>query len=411
MTGTVTNLSFGQQMTAIPGPSIIPQRVLEAMARPMTDLYEGPVVEVAAEIREALPGIARTTGEAFIITSNGHGAWQMATSNTLSRGDKVLVLESGRFATVWGTYTGLSDVEIEVLPGSDRDPVDPTALQERLAADNRHQIKAVLCAHVDTASSVRNDVPALRAAIDAAGHPALFMVDCIASMGCEEFRMDDWGVDVTVTGCQKGLMVPPGIAFVWAGPRAIAAHASADMRVGYFDWAPRLSNLSQYHYFAGTPPMSHLFGLREALRIVEAEGGWDNVWRRHQALSDAVKAAVAAWSHPEGVEFNITDPTHRSNAVTTILTNGVDADEVRQRAEKQAGLVLGLGLEGLPGFRLAHMGHLNPPMVMGALGTIEAVLRSMDAPMGGSGLGAAAAVLGTAMAEDQGGTDEGQAPD
>lgn len=399
MTGAVTNLSFGQLMTAIPGPSIIPHRVLEAMARPMTDLYEGPVVDAAARIRAALPAVAGASGEVFIITSNGHGAWQMATSNTLSRGDKVLVLESGRFATVWGRYTGISEIEVEVLPGSFRSAVDPAALQARLAADTDHEIKAVLCVHVDTASSVRNDVPALRGAIDAADHPALFMIDCIASMGCEEFRMDDWGVDIALAGCQKGLMVPPGISFVWAGERALVASASADLKVGYFDWEERLSDTSQYQYFAGTPPMAHLFGLQAALQIVDEEGGWPNVWTRHAALGEAVRAAVSAWSHPDGIEFNIVDPSQRANCVTTILTNDIDSMELRGRCEQQAGLVLGLGIADVPGFRLAHMGHLNPPMLLGAIGTIEAVLNSMDAPMGGSGVAAAAAALGAALGD------------
>lgn len=395
----MTNLRFGQQMAAIPGPSIIPQRVLEAMARPMTDLYNGPVVQASAEIREQLPELACTDGEAFIVTSNGHGAWQMATSNTLSRGDKVLVLESGQFATVWGRYTGVSDIDVELLPGTFRDPIDPAAVAERLAADTNREIKAVLCVHVDTASSVRNDVRAIRTAMDSVDHPALLMVDCIASMGCEEFRMDEWGVDVALAGCQKGLMVPPGIAFVWAGPRALAANTTADLRVGYFDWQERLSATSQYQYYAGTPPMAHLFGLHEALRIVAEEGGWPNVWARHAALADGVKAAVAAWAHSDGFEFNIIDAAHRANCVTTIRTNSIDPDTFRRQCEEQAGLVLGLGISGIPGFRLAHMGHLNPPMLLGTLGTIESVLHAMGAPMGSSGVAAAAACLGAALSQ------------
>ncbi|MFT7599904.1 MAG: alanine-glyoxylate transaminase/serine-glyoxylate transaminase/serine-pyruvate transaminase [Acidimicrobiales bacterium] len=397
MTEFVVNLSAGQQMAAIPGPSIIPQRVLEAMARPMTDLYDGPVIGVSNDLRAALPVLAGTEGEVFIVTSNGHGAWQMATSNTLSRGDKVLVLESGRFASFWGQYTGVSDVDVEFLPGTLRDPIDPAALQSRLEADVDRQIKAILCVHVDTASSVRNDIPALRAAIDAVDHPALLMVDCIASMGCEEFLMDDWGVDVALAGCQKGLMVPPGVAFVWAGPRALEANKTADLRVGYFDWAERLSAASQYHYFAGTPPMAHLFALHVAFQMVEEEGGWAKVWQRHTALADGVRAAVDAWAHSEGFEFNIGAAEHRANCVTTIRTNSIDAEELRRRCDQDAGLVLGLGLADIPGFRLAHMGHLNPPMLLGAIGTIEAVLVAMDAPMGASGVAAAATSMGHAL--------------
>jgi len=179
----------------------------------------------------------------------------------------------------------------------------------------------------------------------------------------------------------------------------LAAHADADMRVGYFDWENRLSTVSQYHYYAGTPPMAHLFGLEAALELVAEEGGWEQVWNRHTILANAVRAAVQQWAHRDGIEFNIQDPANRANSVTTMLTNGIDAAEVRRRSDEQAGLVLGLGISDVPGFRLAHMGHLNPPMVMGALGTVEAVLASMDAPMSGSGLGAAASVIGNALAE------------
>lgn len=376
---------------------MIPDRVLEAMARPMLDLYEGPVVECAAELRERLPAIARTEGHAFIIISNGHGAWQMATSNTIKRGGKVLVLESGRFASVWGDYTSVSDLDVEYLPGAERGPIDPAAVEARLREDTSHEIDAVLCVHVDTASSVRNDVPALRQALDAAGHPALLMVDCIASMGCEKFEMDEWGVDIAVAGCQKGLMVPPGIAFLWASDKAIAAHEHADARIGYLDWENRINGTNIYSYFAGTPPIAHMFGLREALAIVDEEGGWDAVWNRHTVLSDAIKAAVDCWQTPGGIEFNITDPAHRANCVTTVRTGSVDHDALRRFCVQQAGLTLGLGIGDVPGFRIGHMGHLNPPMVMGTLGTIEASLLAMGAPIASSGVAAAALSLSTSL--------------
>lgn len=394
---TKVSLRFGRQMGALPGPSIIPDRVLEAFSRAMPDLYEGPLVAESNEVRELLPAVARTSGEAFIITGNGHAAWQMATSNTLATGDKVLVLESGRFATVWGTYTRVSGIEVEVLEADQRDPVDPAALEARLAADTTHEIKAILVVHVDTASSVRNDIPALRRAIDAARHPALLMVDCIASMGCEEFEMDEWGVDIAVAGCQKGLMVPPGVSFVWANAKAIAAHERANAPVGYFDWGFRREGTNMYSYYAGTPPIAHIRGLREAFRIIDEEGGLDAVWRRHEVLADAVKAAVAAWSSPDGVEFNIRSEPHRSNCVTTVRTGAIDAVALRKLCEDQAGLILGLGIADVPGFRIAHMGHLNPPMILGTLATIEAALHALGAPPQSSGVGAASAVIGAAI--------------
>jgi len=391
---TNPSLKWGREMAAIPGPSIIPTSVLDAFSQPMPDLYEGPLVEEQAEVRAKLPGIAKTEGECFIVIGNGHAAWQMATSNTLAAGDKVLVAEAGRFATIWGIYTAVSDIEVEVLPGTDREPVDPAALEARLSQDTAHEIKAILVAHVDTASSVRNDIVALRRAMDAAGHPALLMVDCIASMGCEEFLMDEWGVDIALAGCQKGLMVPPGISFVWAGEKALAAHARADQRVGYFDWEARRDHTNMYSYYAGTPPIAHIRGMRQALLMIEEEGGIEATWRRHEILASGVRAAVEAWSAPGGLGFNITVPEARSNCVTTVLTGGIDAEEFRSRCEKQAGLILGLGIAGIDGFRLAHMGHLNPPMILGAIGTIEAALHASGATIGSSGVAAAAATIG-----------------
>ena len=389
------SLAAGRTMVAIPGPSIIPDRVLAAFAEPMPDLYDGPIVATAAEVRERLPGIARTEGEAFIVIGNGHAAWQMATSNTLARGDKVLVLEAGRFATVWGIYTAVSDIEVEEIPGDDRNPVDPAAVEAHLAADTNHEIKAILVAHVDTASSVRNDIPAIRAAIDAANHPALLMVDCIASMGCEVFEMDEWGVDIAVAGCQKGLMVPPGVAFVWVGEKAAAAHARADQRVGYFDWESRRDLTNMYSYYAGTPPIAHLRGLREAFAIIEEEGGIEAVWKRHHVIGSAVRAAVETWSAPGGLEFQVEPPDHRADCVTTVRLTEGDPEVVRSMAEHQAGLIVGLGIAGIPGFRIAHMGHVNPPMILGTLGTLEAVLQASGVPTGGSGVAAAAAVIGS----------------
>ena len=208
--------------------------------------------------------------------------------------------------------------------------------------------------------------------------------------------MDAWGVDIAVSGSQKGLMVPPGLGFCWANAKALAAYETADLRIGYLDWAPRLKPEAPYFLFAGTPPIGHLYGLREALNMI-AEEGLENVWHRHEVLAGAVHAAIAAWSTPDGIDFNIIDPTARSNAVTTVLTRSIDADELRQIAEDQTGLVLGLGIggPGQPRFRIGHMGHLNPPMLLGTLGTIEAVLTSMGGPMADSGVAAAAAHIAT----------------
>jgi len=390
-------LNSGRTMVAIPGPSVIPDRVLAAMHRPMPNIYDGELMELSLGVLAELPSIARTDGHAFITVSNGHGAWEMAITNTLSRGDKVLVAESGRFARGWGDMAAVSGVDIEVVEAPARSAVDPAMVEARLRADRGHELAAVLVVQVDTASSVRNDIAAIRGAIDAAGHPALLMVDCIASLGCERFEMDEWGVDVTVAGSQKGLMVPPGLGFVWANERAMAAHQRADLRTGYWDWTARLDENVHYLRYAGTPPVSHLYGLREALDML-ADEGLEAVWCRHQILADAVRAAVDAWAAPDGLELVITEPAARSNAVTTVLTGTIDAARLRSICEHGAGLVLGVGL--VPhenAFRIGHMGHLNPPMLLGTLGTVEAALAAMGAPIGGSGATAAAQVIGAAL--------------
>ncbi len=395
-------LGFGRDNMAIPGPSVIPERVLAAMSKPMTDIYAGELVEVSARIFSALPAIAGTEAPVFVVMSNGHGAWQMAINNTLSRGDDVLVLESGRFAVIWGEMAARSDVNVEVLPGTDRHPVDPAAVAERLAADTGHRIKAVMCVQTDTASGVINDIAAIRRAIDSIGHPALLMVDCIASLGCEPFEMDAWGVDVTVAASQKGLMVPPGLGFVWASERALEAHRGADLRDGYFDWERRLNARFHYELYAGTPPVSHLYAMAEALDMIDEQGGIERVWDRHRVLATAVWAAVDAWSTPGGIEFNVIDPASRSAAVTTVLTGSIRADEMRSICRYQAGLTVGVGIGDFAdrAFRIGHMGYVDPPSLLGTLATVESALTAMNAPLGGSGVAAAAEVIGRHLASE-----------
>ena len=388
-------LAAGPEIVAIPGPSIIPDRVLNAMHRAMPDIYAGELTAVIDELFEVLPGIARTSSRVFVPIGNGHAGWEMALANTLSRGDLVLVLDCGRFAAIWGEMAEFNGLRVETITAPWGRAIDPAQVEERLRADTGHEIRAVLTVHVDTATSVRNDVPALRAAIDAAGHPALFMVDCIASMGCERFEMDEWGVDVTIAASQKGLMTPPGIALVWAGSRALAAHATADLRTRYWDWSYRTEDGPYYLRFCGTPPVSHLFGLREALAMITAEG-LDARWARHVRLADAVRAAVGAWASPDGIGLLAADPAERSHAVTTITTGSIDATELARICRERMGLTLGLGIGGVEGtsFRIGHMGHVNAPMILGVLGTIESVLHRLGAPLGGSGVAAAADVLG-----------------
>ena len=392
-------LAAGPDVVAIPGPSVMPTRVLDAMHRPMPDIYAGELTEVIDEVFDALPGIAGTASRAFVPIGNGHAGWEMALSNTLSRGQLVLVLDCGRFAAVWGEMAEFNGLRVETITAPFGEAIEPSLVEERLAADTGHEIAAVLTVHVDTASSVRNDIPAIRAAIDAAGHPAMFMVDCIASMGCERFEMDEWGVDVTISASQKGLMTPPGVAMVWAGPRALAAHESADLRTRYWDWTYRTETGPYYLRFCGTPPVSHLYGLREALRMIDEEG-LEARYARHVRLADAVRAAVRAWSSEGGIGFTARHADQRSHAVTSIRTGSIDADALALRCRERFGVTLGVGIGGEPGtsFRIGHMGHVNAPLVLGVLGAVEAALVDIGAPTAASGVAAASAVLGASDA-------------
>ncbi len=385
-------------MVAIPGPSVMPERVLAAFRLPMPNIYEGELLDVADEVFARLPAIADTAGHAFLSIGNGHSGWQMAAANTLSRGDKVLVLESGRFPAVWGLFLERSGIEVETLPATPRSPVDPEAVAARLAAGPTDEFAAVLAVHVDTAISVRNDIEAIGRSIAASGSSALFVVDCIASMACDEFHMDAWGVDITIAASQKGLMTPPGLGIVWANERAIERGRNADLRDGYFDWQARLEGEQIYQQFSGTPPVSHLFALREALRMIDEETLAVR-WQRHRVLGDAVRSAVLTWETPGGVELMIRERGAQADCVTTVLTPHVDALTLASVCENTAGLTIGLGVMDHTGsFRIGHMGHVNPPALLGALGTIEAGLRVVGAPLGGSGVASAAEVIAEAMA-------------
>ncbi len=388
------NLSQVREIVAIPGPSIIPDRVLSAMHRAMPDIYEGDLTMVIDSVWAWLPEVVQTSGRVFVPIGNGHAAWEMALSNTLSRCDHVLVLNCGRFAAIWAEMAEFNGLNVEVMEAEEGFANEPSALEERLRADVDRKIAAVLTVHVDTATSLRNDVPALRQAIDAAGHPALFMVDCIASMGCERFEMDAWGVDVTIAASQKGMMTPPGLGLVWANEKALAAHESADLRTRYWDWTYRSEDGPYYLRFCGTPPVSHLFGLAEAL-VMMAEEGWEARWERHRVLADGVRAAVDAWSTPGGIGFIAQREDQRSDSVTSVTTGSIDAVELRRLCRQQMGVTLGLGIgsDESASFRIGHMGHVNAPAILGVLGSIETALTSMGAPMGSSGVQAATAAL------------------
>lgn len=382
-------VSNGREFLSIPGPTNIPDAVLQAMHRPAIDIYSGDMVELTRSLLEDLPKVFRTAGRTFIYAANGHGGWEAAVSNVLSRGETVLVLESGVFAVGWGDMARMLGAKVEVLRGDWRRAVDPTAVAQRLAADAAHEIKAILVVQIDTASGVVNDIPAIRRAIDSAGHPALLMVDCVASLGCMPFEMDDWKVDVAMSGSQKGLMTPPGLAFVAANDRALAVHEKADLRTRYWDWTFRMGQV-HYQKYGGTPPQHLLFALRKALDLLQAEG-LPHAARRHALLAEATRRAVARWAEGGALAFNVTEPAERANSVTTVLTPGRDPKPVLDYCRFQCGVVVGVGIGELSGkaFRIAHMGHVNAPMLFGVLGAIEMGLVALAVPHGAGGVQAA----------------------
>ena len=388
----------GREFLAIPGPTNIPDEVLNAMHQRATDIYVGPFVEITTSLLDDFRTIFGTKGRTYIYAANGHGAWEAALTNVLNRGDTVLLLESGVFANAWGETAAMLGVECDRIPGDLRRAVDPAEVEARLHADTEGAIKAVLVVQIDTASSVVNDIEAIRRAMDAAGHGALLMVDTIASLATMPFKMDAWGVDVAVSGSQKGLMTPPGLSFVAAGSRAIAAHESADLRTRYWDWTAREGE-EHYHKYCGTPPEHLLFGLRTAVDMILKEG-LDNVFLRHQLLAGAVRRCVAVWSEGGAMDFNIIDPDQRGNSVTTVLLNdGLEPGPLVRFCDEKCGVIVGIGIGPMTGkaLRIAHMGHVNAPMILGTLGTIEIGLAALGIPHGKGGVQAAIKYLGAKL--------------
>ncbi len=380
----------GREFLAIPGPTTMPDEVLQAMHRPALDIYSDEMVQLTDSILDDLKRLFRTSGRTYIYIANGHGAWEATLSNTLSRGDKILVLESGRFAIGWGDAAAATGIEVEVLKGDLRRAVRPADVEARLRQDTQREIKAILVVQVDTASGVVNDIPAIGRAIKSAGHNALFMVDTVASLGCLPFEMDAWGVDVAMSGSQKGLMTPPGLAFVAANDRARERHRYAGLRTPYWDWTAR-EGLEHYHKYAGTAPVHLLFALRKALDMLFAEG-LEASFTRHRLLARAVRCAVETWTQGDVLDFNILDAAERADTVTTVRVNtGYDPVALQTYCKEKCGVVLGTGIGDLSGkaFRIAHMGHVNAPMILGTLGVVEMALRALCIPHGEGGVTAA----------------------
>ncbi len=392
------NLNRGRSHVAIPGPSVIPDQVLQAMHRAAPNIYSADLEHMVHGLLDDLGAVAGTEGHSTIYICNGHGVWEAALSNTMSSGDRVLVLATGLFAQGWGGFAENMGVSAEYIDFGPRGTIDAGRVADRLARDRHHEIKAVIAVQVDTASSVRNDIASLSEAIGSTGHPALLMVDCIASLACERFLMDEWGVDVMIAASQKGLMTPPGLGFMFFNDRAREMSRSAGLRTPYWDWERRVDPDEFYMIFCGTAPTHHLFGLRKALDMILHEEGLEAIWRRHARLAGAVWAAANKWGENGSIALNIADPRHRSHAVTTIGADAPYGRLLRGWTENNAGLTLGIGLgmrspedpDASGYFRIGHMGHLNAHMILGALGAIEAGLDAIGCQHGSGALEAAA---------------------
>jgi alanine-glyoxylate transaminase/serine-glyoxylate transaminase/serine-pyruvate transaminase len=347
-----------------------------------------------------LKALAGTSGHVAAYICNGHGAWEAANSNLFSRGDKALVLAAGVFGHGWANTAKGLGVEVQVLDFGGATAVDPARVEAALRADP--SIRAVLMTHVDTASSVRSDVRGVRAALDAAGHGALLAVDCVASLGCDPFEMDAWGVDVMVGASQKGLMCPPGMGFVWFNDKARQACRTSDLRTPYWDWTLRANPSEFWQYWFGTAPTAHLYGLRESLTMILHEEGLAHVWARHATLARSIWAAFDAWGQGNpAIVLNVANPAERGHSVTAARLGAPDATRLRRWCEANAGVTLGIGLgaatpddpEATGALRVASMGHVNAHMTLGALAVMQAGLTALKIPHGPNALNAAAAVI------------------
>jgi alanine-glyoxylate transaminase / serine-glyoxylate transaminase / serine-pyruvate transaminase len=383
-------VSRGYHFYQNPGPTNIPDRILRAMNRGAIDFTGAQFREIAEECFAGLKRVFKTDETILAYAASGHGAWEAALVNLFSPGDKVLVVESGFFSLNWGMRGEAFGLEVETLHNDWRSAASPAKLESRLRKDTDHAIKAVLVVHNETSTGVFNDVAGLRRAIDAAHHPALFLVDVISSLVSMDFRMDEWGVDVVVAGSQKGLMLPTGMAFTGVSARALAAAAEAKLPRVYWDWRRLLGEGSQA-YWNGTAPVHFFYGLQEALRMIEEEG-LDNIFARHHRLAEATRRAVRAWRQNDGPEIFAIDSRAQSDSITAVqVPEGYDADKVRQFCLDKFNVSLGGGLDRLRGqvFRIGHLGDLNEPMILGAIAAVEMALELSGVPHGKGGVAAA----------------------
>jgi alanine-glyoxylate transaminase/serine-glyoxylate transaminase/serine-pyruvate transaminase len=386
----------GRHFLQVPGPSNVPDRILRAIARPTID-HRGPEFSrLALGLLEDLKPVFQTSGKVMIYPSSGTGAWEAAIVNTLSPGDKVLMFETGQFATLWKQMALDLGLDVNFLAGDWRHGADLDQVESILRDDRNHQIKAVMVVHNETSSAVTNSVPAMRKTMDRAKHPALLMVDTISSLGSMDYRHDEWGVDVAIAGSQKGLMLPPGLGFNAVSEKALAAAKTARMPKSYWDWQAML-NQNKIGFFPYTPATNLLYGLRESLNMLNEEG-LANVFERHSRHGEATRRAVRAW----GLETVCADPERYSSSVTAVFVPPTsNADEFRKVVLENFNMSLGSGLGKLAGkvFRIGHLGDFNDLMLAGTLSGVEMGLSLAGVPHTRGGVAAALEYL-TGAAED-----------
>lgn len=388
------NSGHGRHFLQIPGPTNVPERVSLAMARAVTDHRGADFPELTLRIFENLRKVFATENPVLIFPSSGTGAWEAALVNTLSPGDKVLAFETGHFSTLWKEVAQKLDLDVVWVEGDWRRGIDPQLVEDWLREDSG--IAAVLAMHNETSTGVTSDIAAVRAAMDACGHSALLLVDAISSLACAPLPMDDWGIDVVISGSQKGLMLPPGLGFNAVGPRALERASHSTSRNAYWNWQAMLDNNRQ-GYFPYTPATTLLYGLDEALQML-LEEGMENVFARHARHAAATRAAVTTW----GLENVCINEHEYSNSTTAILLpEGRDADLLRKIVLERFNMSLGTGLGKLKGrcFRIGHLGNFNDLMLAGTLSGVEMGLELAGAPHGKGGINAALKLLTTAATD------------
>ena len=378
--------SSGRHFLQIPGPTNVPDRVLRAMSRPTIDHRSSEFARLSLEMLEGLKRVLQTSAPVILYPSSGTGAWEAALVNTLSPGDKILMFETGHFATLWRNLAKGLGLEVDFLPGDWRHGVDAKALEKSLTEDGAHAIKAVGVVHNETSTGVTTRIPEIREAIDRAGHPALLMVDTISSLASIDYRHEAWGVDVTVGCSQKGLMLPPGLGLNAISEKARQASKSASLKKSYWAWEPILA-ANKAGFFPYTPPTNLLYGLLEAIRMLEEEG-LRNVFARHDRHAEATRRAVRAW----GLEILCADPEEYSSSLTAVrMPEGHDADDLRGVILENFNMSLGTGLGKVKGkvFRIGHLGDFNDLMLAGTLSGVEMGLALAGVPSSKGGVAAA----------------------